>query len=94
MLNPKPLSSSCKGQYLVRCKIPEDPHYEIATKFSSLSPPLFPNIPISGVFFHTLNQSPFINQNVFTPNHVSVTAPKCGGVHALVTIGHRVYLGI
>jgi len=66
------------------------------------SPPNFPhflpylcsNIPFSDVFFNTLSLSPFINQHVFSPNHVSVTAPTCGGVHALVPNGRPAIVGI
>jgi len=57
-------------------------------------PPLCPNIPFSDVFFNTLSLSPFINQHVFSPNHVSVTARTRGGVHALAPNGRPVFVGI
>ena len=80
---------------LVRSTIPEDPHYAISSNFPSLSPPFMSKYSLQWRVFSTPSaNTPFINQNVFTPNHVSVTASTCGGVHALVTNGHRVFVGI
>jgi len=67
---------------------------QLPPTFPHFLPPLCPNIPLSGVFFNTLSPSPFINQSVFTPNHVSVTAATCGGIRALIENGRSVFVGI